>query len=212
MLLSLAGVAPAGAQLFYTDSYGRAAEFIAPDIKAVQLSAEGDTAEEIAGFFRRACLDSKLVVEVVDAVASASKWQMVRRDVKIPFTRPEFETPVARWLGSGRALVVASVTIGIPTGSGFRVEGPQCTLVTGSPTFDRPALEAALTAVLGAGPSNVAEAFKNGKPNKRYEPRWMWAGQNGLPQEVGFAMIRPYGATAGKLQVALIPPRPAKKK
>lgn len=167
ILCALSGGAPASAQLFFTDTDGRAVEFTAPDIMPVKLSAEGDTAEEVVGFFRRACLESSLSLEAVDAVASASKWQMVRRDVKIPFNRPEFDTPVARWLGAGHALLVAPVTIGISSGSGFRVEGPQCTLVTGTPTFDRPAVEAALTAVMGAGPHNAAEAIKNGKPNKR---------------------------------------------
>jgi len=213
LALWLASSSAAKAQIFFADEHGRAVEFTAPSIPVIALSGHNDSADEVAYFFRQACLDSKLDLAAVDAAVSGAKWPMKRSDVKIPFNRPEFDTPVPQWVGSGRGLTVAPATYGIPTGSGFRVAGPQCTFVSGTPSFDRQALETALTNAIGTGPHNASEAVKkNGKPNKRYEPRWLWTGPNGVLQEVGFALIPSFGTSPGKLQVALIPPKPAKKK
>ena len=212
VLVLATSAVPAKAQLFFSDEGGRAVEFSAPDIAKLDLSSQGRSPGDIATLFRKACLDSKLNAAAIDSAVSAQPWMMVRRDTKIPFTGPAFDTPVPRWLGGGFSLIATAVTIGITKGSGFRIAGPQCTLASGEASFSRQDLEAALTEAIGSGPMNAEEALKKGKPNKNYSPRWQWTGATGQPQDIGVTMMKSYDQSPGRVQISLIPPKLSKTK
>jgi hypothetical protein len=205
--------APAHAQLQFTNENGRAVELSGPGLpsRPMFISMKRRSAANIAQFFREACLDTRLDPQAVDGKASAPLWALRRTDVKIPFNGPLFDRPVPVWVGDGASLVATQTTVGFATGSGFRVAGPQCTLVTGDYAISAADMEAAISKALGAGPANIGDSFKkNGKPNSRYEPRWKWTGSDGTVQDIGFTIMQPGGVSAGKLQIALIPPKAEK--
>jgi len=202
----------AHAQLYYTDEFGRASELSSPQIPELTLSLQGRGPDEVAALFYGACLESKLDATAIESVVSVKPWEMLRRDIKIPFTDPAYDPLVPRWLGGGMSLIATPVTIGNEKGSRFRIIGPQCTLASGEASFPRQELEESLTQVIGRPPSNAAEASKNGKPRKNYSPRWQWIGANGEQHEIGITMMSSSRNYAGRLQVSLIPPKPVKKK
>jgi hypothetical protein len=198
-------------QVFFNDTDGWAVTFQSPSIDGPLPQSNGETAELVVAEFKKACLDSKLDLATINSVVSTGPLALVQNDFKIPFTGPAFAKPVSRWSGNGVSLLVTHSTIGFTKGSGFKIEGPQCTLVFGEPSFQSDSLEAEFTRVLGAAPNNAAKALKNGKPNKSYSPRWLWTMADGTQQQIGYTLLRMNGQS-GRLQISLIPPKVPKAK
>ncbi|MBU6166719.1 MAG: hypothetical protein KGQ52_11400 [Alphaproteobacteria bacterium] len=162
---------PALAQIAFADPDGRYTELTGPGVVQLPLGVSGMAPADFVRRFQALCLSGSLEPARITAAAAASGWAATPDQYRIPFTGPLYDEPVHLWSGGGQTLLVAAKTIGRPRG-GFGIHGPQCALLTLAGDYTQDTMAPAISAALGTGPTNAAEAMREGKPNRAYRPHW----------------------------------------
>jgi hypothetical protein len=174
-LAAAAIAAPASAQngAAWVDSKGRLLTFLSSDGLG-EAPVERDRAPaEMAGLFKSLCLDSGgEPARIAPAAAAAGLTSKALEPGG--FKLDGFDAGAINvWNGNGVAL---SRTGGFPI-----VPNAQCNTTFYVPTLPvMPDVIAALTATLGAPPSNLADSMdKKGRPKKYFNPEWTVEGPSG---------------------------------
>ena len=189
-LLAVAVAAPAAAGPWIDDK-GRSTEMVFPGASPLVLAANGHTVADGVAAFDRLCLKSDFDRTALEPTVEASGWGFAYGAEMMPFKPP---VDIGGWNAPDATLRMAN---GI-----FFNKKPQCNLtflpVGGA---DMAALQAAVTALLGAAPDNAAKQFdKKGKLKKYYSPEWTVTGADGARMKV-FALPSDYNAGAFQLAV-----------
>lgn len=177
-LLASLPLQPLQAQLggAWSDKYGRSLVMHFGGVGATDLPPGTRQVEESAQAFKRICVDSGLDREKVGAAAEAAGWGFRYQAVEVPMKPKPID--IGGWTAPGAAVLT--------TRKLFFAPNPQCNLVVAVQSLPGTAeLRAALTAALGAEPTNSAAATKrNGEPNPRYQPEWVMPAGAGLERVV----------------------------
>lgn len=161
-LLALGVSTPALADV-WIDDVGRSMTLQFPGMQPLVLAPAAHSIDDAANLFKAACLSGSFARTSVGAVLTQSGWGFAFVDQMMPFKEPVN-------VGGFRA---ADAAVNVSEGSFFN-KRPQCNLLfRAAAPHDQATAITALSATLGAAPSNAADAVKKGKPNKRYQPEWV---------------------------------------
>ena len=190
ILTALAVATPAAAGPWIDDK-GRSTEMVFPGASPLVLAANGHSVTDGVAAFDRLCLKTGFERAALEPAVSASGWGFAYRAEMMPFKPP---VDIGGWNSPDATLRMAN---GI-----FFNRKPQCNLTfLPADGADMAAVQAALTALLGAAPDNAAKQFdKKGKPKKYYSPEWTLTGSNGVLLKV-FALPAVYNTGAFQLAV-----------
>jgi hypothetical protein len=205
VLVGTIAAAPAAlpAQIFYTDAKGHMVEFSSPELPPAQLLPSKRSAAELVAAFRASCIEPGFDTARTDAAVPAANGPAVRITTKVAFKPAEYDPPIEVWRTSDGAVQLVTARIGPDKGSRFRIDGPQCSLITGyTAALAQGALDTELTAALGE-PANVAEAMKKGKPNKGYSPYWLVKACGQSVRVDAFSMA-PHNYGEGRIQLTAL--------
>ncbi len=173
-VLSLIGIAaPAGAQngAMWVDPYGRIVTLMFGGGGGEAPAPADRSATEMAAMFKSLCLDTGGSDAAVAQAATAAGLTAVPHT--IPGSKKTGPITLGVWNGAGLAL---SRTDGF-----FAAPPAQCNASFYVPAMaDRPAVIGALSAAIGAEPSNAASAVdKKGKRKGNFAPEWTVEGASG---------------------------------
>lgn len=153
----------------WVDDIGRSLTLQFPGSAPLTLSPGDHSIADAAALFKTACLSGSFERDRVASLLDASGWGFAFADQMMPFKEP---VNVGGFQAKDAAVNVSA--------SIFFNKRPQCNLLFRAPQpHDQAAAVAALSTVLGAEPTNAADAVKKGKPNKRYQPEWAMPAANG---------------------------------
>lgn len=176
----------------WIDNRGRSTSFFYPGSKPLALSAGAHSLGDGASAFKKVCLTGTFDAATIRSAAEGLGWGLTYRSQMMPFKDP---VDIGGWEASDAALYASN---GL-----FFNRNAQCNLtISPSSPATLSDIQAAMTAVVGTAPANVAKAVdKKGKPNRWFEPEWNVSLADGSPAVV-YARLSP--TIRGAVQLAVM--------
>lgn len=190
-LLLLMVATPGIAQVRYAenaDSYGM---YAGTGTSILRLAPSKESPAKLAQMFKDMCIVTSNDPDRVEAAVAASGWQAERYHLQIGPSDGGSAQQVRQWAGDGMVLTLVTRSAVKSKDAGLVISRPQCSIFVGYGLQAGSDLHSALTSAIGSDPVNAAEMTRNGKPNKRYKPRWQLTTPAGTMVEVVTLAIGP---------------------